>query len=516
MEDFGPSMDIYDFIVVGAGGAGLSCAIFGARAGARVLVVEKESEIGGTLHVSAGHVSAAGANRQKARGIEDSTEAHFKDIQRISNRSAREDLVHLALQHSAALVDWLEAEGFEFAPDSPRIVYAHEPYSVARTFYGVDEGRSLLKVLERAARPLLDSGAITLVLKARVKALLTDQGRVVGVQYAREGQLAAPRAKRGVVLATGGFGASTELFKEIEGFPLVSGARDHATGDGLLMARGLGAHIAGRGTYLPTFGGLPHPDDPHKACRSDRPLFVARERPPYEIYVDRFGKRWIAEDDESIDRKQHALLKTDGLTFFSVFDDHAVEMSENIIPGWSKSDLRERAGHRKGVYSAPTLPELARAAAIDEEGLPLTVARYNGFVRDRVDPDFGRQFLPALIEKPPFYALRNHGVSLMTFSGVDVDAALRVRREDGSTIEALYAAGEILGAGATSGHSFCDGMVLGPALIFGRLIGERLAIPDDVVNGPTAEVPRPPGGVTTETRRPERVDTPTIEIPPYR
>ena len=491
MEDFTQSMDIYDFIVVGAGTAGLPCAIFGARAGARVLVVEKESQIGGTLHVSGGHISAAGTKRQKERGIEDSTEAHFKDIQRISNHTVREDLVRLALSHSAWLVDWLEEEGFEFAPDSPRLVYGHEPYSVPRTYYGVDEARSVLKVLARVAQPLIDSGAITLALKAKVKALLTDTGRVVGVQFAQGGQIATARAKRGVVLATGGFASAPALFQEIEGFPLVSAARDHATGDGLVMAQGLGAHIAGRGTYLPTFGGLPHPDDPHKALWADRPRLIAKERPPYEIYVDRFGKRFIAEDEESIDRKERALMRADGLTFFTVFDDSAVEMSGNIIKGWSKSDLRERAGHRDGVHVAPTIPELACVAGIDEEGLRVTVARYNGFVRDRIDPDFGRKFLPALIEKPPFYAIRNHGISLITFSGVDVDASLRVRREDGSIIEGLYAAGEILGAGATCGNSFCGGMVLGPAIIFGKLLGERLGRTDDDTNDTTAEITRP-------------------------
>ena len=509
-------MDIYDFIVVGAGTAGLPCAIFGARAGARVLVVEKEGQIGGTLHVSGGHISAAGTKRQKERGIEDSTEAHFKDIQRISNHTVREDLVRLALSHSAWLVDWLQEEGFEFAPDSPRIVYGHEPYSAPRTYYGVDEARSVLKVLSRLVQPLIDSGAVTLALKAKVKALLTDTGRVVGVQFAQGGEIKTARARRGVVLATGGFAASPSLFQEIEGFPLVSAARDHSTGDGLVMAVGLGAHIAGRGTYLPTFGGLPHPDDPHKVFWADRPLLIAKERPPYEIYVDRFGKRWIAEDEESIDLKERALMKADGLTFFTVFDDHAVEMSENIIAGWSKADLRGRAGKRDGVHVAPTLAELARVAGIDEEGLLITVARYNGFVRDRIDPDFGRKFLPALIETPPFYAMRNHGISLITFSGVDVDTSLRVRREDGSTIEGLYAAGEILGAGATCGNSFCGGMVMGPAMIFGRLIGERLAIPDDVVNGPTAEVPRPDGRAapTAEVERPQEAgDAPTGEIP---
>ena len=335
----------------------------------------------------------------------------------------------------------------------------------------------MLKVFARIMQPLVDSGAITLALDARVKALLTDNERVVGVQFAQAGRIEQARAARGVVLATGGFAAAPELFTEIEGFPLVSAARDHATGDGLIMARGLGAHIAGQGTYLPTFGGLPHPDHPHKAFWKDRPLLVAKERPPYEIYVDRFGKRWIAEDEESIDLKERALMKADGLTFFTVFDDHAIDMSLNIIVGWSPQDLRERAGHREGVHVAPTLEELARAAGIDDEGLLLTVDRYNGFVAGGFDPDFGRKFLPAPIAKPPFYAMRNHGISLITFSGVDVDVKLRVRREDGSTIEGLYAAGEILGAGATCGNSFCGGMVLGPAIIFGKLIAERLARP---------------------------------------
>lgn len=68
---------------------------------------------------------------------------------------------------------------------------------------------------------------------------------------------------------------------------------------------------------------------------------------------------------------------------------------------------------------------------------------------------------------------------------------LRVRREDGTTIDGLFAAGEILGAGATCGNSFCGGMVMGPALIFGKLLGERLAGRPDPLEGDTAEVVRP-------------------------
>ena len=58
----------YDLIVVGAGTAGIPCAIEAAEAGARVLLIEKAAEVGGTLHVSGGHLSAAGARRQRERG----------------------------------------------------------------------------------------------------------------------------------------------------------------------------------------------------------------------------------------------------------------------------------------------------------------------------------------------------------------------------------------------------------------------------------------------------------------
>ncbi len=483
-------MSDYDFIVVGAGTAGLPCAIFGAQAGARVLVVDKEAQIGGTLLASGGHMSAAGTRLQKERGIDDSKEAHFEDIQRISKRTIREDLVRLALDHSAWLIDWLQDEGFEFAPETPSIVHSHEPYTVPRTYYGVDGGRSVLKVLARRLQPYLESGAITLALNAPVKALLTDKRRVVGIQFAKDGQVERARAGRGVVLATGGFAASPGLFKEIEDRPLVSAAPDHASGDGLKMAQGLGARLAGRGTFLPDFGGLPDSQDPNKARWSDRPLLSSKERLPYEIYVNRSGRRWVAEDEEGIDRKQWALMDLPDLTFFTVFDDHAVEMSENIISGWSKADLRERAGQRVGVHVAPTLDELSRLAGIDAEGLAVTVARYNDLVRSGSDWDFGRKFLPAPIAKPPFFAMRHHGISLVSFPGVDVDERLRVRNQEGEIIPGLYAAGEILGAGATCGRSHCGGMVLGPAIIFGKLLGERLARPEGSAQSPTAEIPQ--------------------------
>jgi succinate dehydrogenase/fumarate reductase flavoprotein subunit len=466
--------DRFDVVVVGAGTAGIPTAIEAARAGVRVLLVEKDERIGGTLHSTGGHVAAAGTRRQAERGIEDSAEAWMADIRRITRGVFREDIIGPVVANATELVDWLDDEGFRFAPETPRIVYGHEPYYTPRTYYGVDAGVSLLDVF----RPLLDeqvaAGAITLWTQTPVIGLRQDEdGTVTGVVALRRGadvEVVAPH----VVLATGGFAADPGLFEELEGFPLVSAAHPTSTGDGLLLARDAGAGFQGSGTYLPTFGGLPHPTTPGRVHWEERPL-LTQERAPWEIYVDRHGARWVAEDEPSIDAKERALVgNVDDLTFWTIADDRAVEESVPMVVNWSPDDVRARANVREGVTKADTLAGIAALTGIDEAGLLATVARYNELVARGEDPDFGRTFLPAPIEKPPFYAMRNHGVTLITFVGVDVDADLRARREDGTVVPGLYAVGEVIGATATTGQSFCSGMMITPGVVLGRLLGRRL------------------------------------------
>jgi succinate dehydrogenase/fumarate reductase flavoprotein subunit len=462
-----------DLIVVGAGTAGLACAVEAAEAGGRVLLLDKADEVGGTLHVSGGHLSAAGTRRQAARGIADTPDAHAEDVLRISGGTARADLVRAAVDLAPSTVDWLDANGFDFADSCPRIVHGHEPYGVARTYYGTAEARSILAVLLRLLQPHLDRGAIRLETGRRVGRLLTDGDRVTGVEVEGGGSARG----RAVVLATGGFGATAELFAALERRPLFTAARPTSTGDGLTLARALGAAVAGRGAYLPTFGGLPEPGRPGRVRWRDRPRLVAAERDPWELYVDRRGRRFVAEDEPSVDRKERALLAaTPGdLTFWMVLDDRAVASSSPVVVDWSADDLRAAAGRREGVCAAGTLEDLARAAGIDPAGLAATVGEYNRALAAGAPDPLGRTARPAPVAEPPFYALRNHGTTLVTFAGLDVDARLRVRRRDGSVIPGLYAAGEVLGAAATSGNAFCGGMLLTPALSFGRLLGRRLA-----------------------------------------
>ena len=73
------------------------------------------------------------------------------------------------------------------------------------------------------------------------------------------------------------------------------------------------------------------------------------------------------------------------------------------------------------------------------------------------------------------FSAAGHGVTLVTFIGLDVDGQARVRRTDGSTIDGLYAAGEVIGATATTGKSFCSGMLITPSVVHARLCAARLA-----------------------------------------
>lgn len=466
-----------DVVVVGAGAAGITCATHAARAGARVLLLEKDTRLGGALHLSGGHLAAAGTARQRDRGIADTVAAHRADVVRISQGTARMDLVDVVLENAATTIALLEEGGIAWAPEAPRIVYGHEPYATPRTVYGPDGGIAILAVLEGELERALARTQLELWTGAAVTELIADgAGSVVGVVVQRGGTEARVQASY-VVLATGGYGADPELFEELEGAPLVSAAARTATGDGLHLARSAGAALQGAGTYLPTFGGLPDPVSPGRANWHDRQRLTS-ERPPWEIYVDRSGRRWVAEDEDSIDEKERALTRLADQTFWTVFDDLALDHAtgeEQIVVGKEPDEVRAMANTRPGVHSAGSLEELAASAGIDAVGLAETVRTYNAAVSIGVDEEFGRRHLPVPIAQPPFYALRNHGITLVTFQGVDVDAECAVRAEEGSLVEGLFAVGEVIGAGATCGNSFCSGMLLTPALTLGRLLGERLA-----------------------------------------
>lgn len=482
----------YDLIVVGAGTAGIPCAVAAAAAGASVLLVEKAGEIGGSLHISSAQMSAAGTRRQAERGIVDSPDRHFDDVMRINHHTGRADLIRLAIDEAAETVDFLDQRGLDWVPDTPKILYIHEPYTVARTVWGLRGGESVLDVLSDELARWTRPGAVELWLESPVEHLLVDDGAVTGVACRRggaSGPLTEVRAPA-TVLATGGYAASKRHFSELHDRPLYTVAWPTSTGDGIDLAREVGGRVVGTESWLPTFGGLPGPVEDWDMVWHDRPTLIAQLREQWEIYVLRDGRRFVAEDDGSVDAKERALAATPDLTFFQIFDRRILEDGPQVLNGVDNAEVPALVGRRSGVFRAERLEELAAAAGIDAAGLAATVAEFNAAVGRGGSDVLGRRLFPRPIAEPPFYAVQNHGINLISFGGVDVDAGLAVVGPHGP-VQGLYAVGELLGAHAVTGNAFCSGMLATPAISLGRWLGSRLG-----EQGAGGRAPSVPGAAT--------------------
>jgi fumarate reductase flavoprotein subunit len=208
------------------------------------------------------------------------------------------------------------------------------------------------------------------------------------------------------------------------------------------------------------------------------------DHPLWEIYVNVHGKRFMREDQPSPHARELALLEQPDHRYWAIFDARALEKSEPFIRNWSRAKIRRAFRFRPTFTRASSLSELAAKTGIEEDGLLASVAEYNEGQQRGCDA-FGREQLPAPIATPPFHAIRCQGCTLIAFGGLAVDSSLRVVREDGTSIEGLYAAGEVLGAAAFAGRARCRGMSLTPALTLGKLLGEQLIPLDEAVRPAT-------------------------------
>ena len=465
---------IWDVIVVGGGTAGLPTAIFAARRGARVLLVEASSRLGGTLHLAQGQLSAAGTKLQQAKGIVDTPAEHFADIIRISKNTVDRSLARLAVDNAAETFDWLMDRGFEVEPAHPVDGRAHEPYSKPRYYWGKDWGRSIAKVLVAELEPEIARGAVTVMVSTAVTGLVFDQGGGVrGVTVCRPDGATEDVAGRNVVLASGGYAANPLLFEKLNGVPLFgAGSNPESQGTGLALGQSAGGTLRGAHNYLSNFGVVLE-SETYPAKVFGRANTYPEQRMPWEIYVNARGVRFVAEDEPSVDMREHALLKQPGLRYWIVFDDAIFKAAPPLLYDRSREEIAALFGRHPMFFVADSLSALAEATGVDGAALTATVAAYNAGVAAGRD-ELGRRNLPAPIAVPPFYAVRQQGTSVTSTVGLTVNDRLQVVRSDGTAVPGLTAAGEILGSGQLMGRSFCGGMMGTPALTFGRLLGQRL------------------------------------------
>jgi fumarate reductase flavoprotein subunit len=468
------SLGRYDVIVVGAGSAGLPTAYFAARRGARVLLLDADRQIGGTMQISSGQMSAAGTALQKSKGIADSAEEHFADILRISRGTVNAALVRLAVTHAGATFDWLMENGLDVLPEHPVLGQAHEPYTKPRYAWGARMGRSIIAVIEPLLQAEIARGAVDLRLNHEVTALLQEEdGAIVGVEaHDGEGRLAAFHGDS-VVLTAGGYMGNPTMFEAVNGVPqFYMGANPKNRGIVHQIVETVGGYMRGGELYLSNFGNILDSEN-YPAGLAARINHFPEVRPPWEIYVNVHGQRFVREDMPSVDAREQSLRVQPGLRYWAVFDQMIFDAAPPLLTVMTPEEVRTAFNARPFFHRADTLHELARLAGVDAHGLADTVRLYNYGVQTGNDL-LGRRHLPRAIETPPFYAIRAQGTSISSTAGIAVDDRLRVIRHDGTPIPNLYAAGEILGTAQTMGQSVCGGMNVTPALTFGRLLGAEM------------------------------------------
>lgn len=464
----------YDVLVVGAGTAGLPAAGFAAERGLKVCVVEAGDRIGGTLHLSSGQMSAAGTRLQAQKGITDTPKDHFDDIMRISRGTAEPGVVELAVANAADTIHWLLDLGFEMLPEMPVIMYGHEPYSTARTYWGPDGGRTILGVIKPWFDAKVEAGAVELKLSTRLKGLKQGAGGAVlaAVVEGPDGEIEEIEADH-FILASGGYTANSKLFSQLHaGRPLYPLGAELSQGDGLMVGLGAGGYLRGGNMFLPSFGGAKDPSRPGFFGMGGL-IMTPQHRQPWEIYVSPQGERYVREDTPSVDERERALLAQPSLGFFVVFDQAIYDASPAMTMAEDKPTFLTRFDRLEDYMKADTVADLAAKMGVPAEALEKTIADFNEGQAKGHDA-FGREHMPLPVAKAPFYAVRNYGTSVKTYAGLGVDGQLRVTDRTGAPIPNLYAAGEVLGGGSLTGNSFCGGMSVTPALTFGRLLGQSL------------------------------------------
>lgn len=467
----------WDYIIVGAGTAGLPAAIFASRRGAKVLLIDAAESVGGTLHLANGQIAAGGSRTQAARGIVDSPEAHYQDVMRVTMGKADPNVVRLTCDEAPDTINWLLDNGLTPLPDHP--VTGSDPgrptYTTARYIWGENMGRDILAVVLKELEPELASGRVVTQLNTEVTELITsDSGAVEGVK-ARSADGEHTFKGRHILITTGGYAMNPDVFEDLIGEPTYSsGSYPSNQGKGLQLATSVGAALRGHELHRAGTGSI-LTGDTFPATPFARFNTMPQQRPPWEIWVNNAGERFIREDEPLAEERASAVVKQPKFRYAIVFDDQIFRSAPEGVVGWSRDKIREHFNSHPMFHMADSLDVLAEKAGIDAAGLKKTVKTYNASVESGQD-DLGRAYMPRKIENGPYYAVIHLGSSATSAVGIVVDKDMRVLKENGDVIPNLYATGEVLGSGATLGHVFTPGMMLTPALSIGRWLGMTLPV----------------------------------------
>jgi 3-oxosteroid 1-dehydrogenase len=539
-----------DFVSVGSGIGGLAGAIAAHDSGLDVLILEKAAVIGGCTGYSYGQVWVPNNSVMRAAGLHDSDEAGMAYLEFISGGFGEPDMRKRYLEAGPEAVEYFaEKAGVQwkivsdfsdyYYPSGPGTSPAgrfldvepiagadlgdwqtrsrltpHAPNGITHdemfSWGGVSSltewdyellgnriandqrtmGPGLAAYFIRAACVNRKIPAYT---ETPLRRLIVDGGRVIGVEAERDGAPWRIKARRGVLLAMGGYDHAEDKAVFWEQRPAYKSALPPGQdGDHLVIATEIGAEVA---TVPPVNAcailGYQMPGEQHETGEPLwRPAFEAGL--PHMIAVNRKGRRF---GDESFYRDyQPRLTAWDGITqsfenlpAFLIFDQTYRDKYPiaSCPPGQPLPDgFAQEAG---------SLRELADKLGIDPDGLEATVDRFNADASAGVDTEWKRGSWPwanwmfgdlnckpnanlGPLVKAPFYGFEARSVGVgVNAAGLRIDTDARVRHVRGEAIQGLYAAGGSA-AWRDIGSGYQSGIANARGLIWGYLAGRHAGL----------------------------------------
>jgi fumarate reductase flavoprotein subunit len=435
-----------DVVIIGGGGAGLTAAIEATENGSKVILVEKNSVVGGNTNFATGGMNAAGTKYQEKEGIEDSAQLHYEDTIKGGKNINNPELVKVLTENAADTVDWLAERGADLS--SVGRAGGASANRMHRPTGGAAVGAHLVEVLNKKAKEV----GVDIRLQTKAVELISEDGKVTGIKVEdAKGNEYAIKAKA-VVIATGGFGANPELIvkfnPKLEGFGTTNGAG--ATGDAIALVEPLDVELVDIDKIQT------HPT----VAPSKSKMITEGVRGEGAILVNRDAKRFI-DELETRDVVSAAELEQKGKTAFEIFDQN-VRDNLSAIEKYAKLGL---------LTEANTIAELAQAIGLDPAELEKTVTTYNSYVEAEEDKDFKRDYMKTKLEKAPFYAVEVGPAVHHTMGGLKINTQAQVITKSGEVIEGLFAAGEV--TGGVHGGNRLGGNAVADITVFGRIAGKN-------------------------------------------
>lgn len=453
-----------DVVVVGAGGAGLAAALTAAQNGADVVVLEKMAMVGGASSMAGGGTNATGSQWQQSYGIEDSPEAYFMDIMENGHFFSDARTLWLYANTQGAAFDWLVAEDGAALPYVNSQPSPSAEHSYGRTFSPEGGGAGVVSALQQKVTDL----GVEILLETPAQELMVTDGTVTGVKALAADGTPYEITANSVILATGGYGANTDMLPETVTSLPYAGAVS-ATGDGLNMATAIGAdainldkvNIQPHSIILPDGRG----QHTFQGC-------LAMYNKTGSILVSDQGVRFVNEQGSANDIKagmeqnEHSYLIMDAASFETYAQTCIAShnFTQEQLDQWLEAN-----GTSNPVFAhADSLEDLAAIVGIPSGALTETVERYNGFVSAGEDTDFGRKVSTAMGDGP-YYAVEMNLRYYATLGGLHINDNMQVLDADGQPIQGLYAAGEVVGG--VVGDIYAPGSLFGWAMTSGHNAG---------------------------------------------